>query len=61
MGVNRILKYKKLFVVRATVPLPGLKSEARSLFFRKKIIKKNFYGLKVLHIERIKSIILEKV
>ncbi|WP_156157386.1 hypothetical protein [Methanosarcina siciliae] len=55
------MKYKKLFVVRATVPLPGLKSEARSLFFRKKIIKKNFYGLKVLHIERIKSIILEKV
>jgi len=53
MGVNRILKYKKLFVVRAIVPVSGQKSEARSLFFRKKVIKKNFYGLKVLYLEKI--------
>ncbi|WP_440947921.1 hypothetical protein ACSAZL_06650 [Methanosarcina sp. T3] len=50
MGVNRILKYKKLFVVRVIVPVPGRKSEFKAPFSGKKVIKKNLYGLQVLSI-----------
>jgi len=42
MGINRILKYKKLFVVCGIVP--GRKREVKALLFSKKVRKKDFYG-----------------